>query len=154
MNIYKIILNCFDIHFYMFSVIFHVSIGIQHFIDPFFFIAIVPASLESKKILVYVSGFIEIIMGSLLLFAKTRKIGAYGIILLLISVFPANIYLYISDVARDTLQISKKQALIRMPFQIPLIMLAYWHAKESTSKKFSIICIILFIPTIIYFATL
>jgi uncharacterized membrane protein len=93
-------------------------------------------------------------MGILLLFKKTRKIGAWGIIALLFIVFPANIYLSLSEIPRDILGISKNQALLRMPFQIPLIILAYWHSKESTSKRFSIICSVLFVPTIIYFATL
>jgi len=72
-------------------------------------------------------------------------------IMLLISVFPANIYLYLSDEAREIMNITRKQALTRMPFQIPLILIAFWHSKETCSKKISIMCSIIFIPTIIYF---
>ena len=74
--------------------------------------------------------------------------------MLLIAVFPANIYLYVSDIARESLNISKIDALIRMPFQIPLIIISYWHSKKISSKIFSKTCIILFIPTIIYFISL
>ena len=102
----------------------------------------------------FISGFIEVIMGTLLLFKKTRTIAGWIIILLLIGVFPANIYLYISDIPRDILNISKEQALLRIPFQIPLIIIAYWHSLESNSRILSIMCIVLFVPTIIYFATL
>ena len=77
-----------------------------------------------------------------------------GIILLLIAVFPANIYLYLNELPRELLHISKDQALIRMPFQIPLIVLAFWHSKQSSSKILSLISIFLFVPTIIYFVTL
>ena len=76
------------------------------------------------------------------------------IILLLISVFPANIYLYVSETAREMLSVSKGQALFRIPFQIPLIIIAYWHSTETHSKELSIICSGLFIPTIIYFITI
>ena len=93
-------------------------------------------------------------MGLLLIFKKTRKFASFGLIFLLISVFPANIYLYESEIAQKSLSISKNQALIRMPFQIPLILIAYWHSKEKHSKKISVASAILFIPTIIYFASL
>jgi len=132
----------------------YIIVGVKHFVDPNLFIPIVPPSLIYKEEIVLISGLIEIILGILLLFQQTRKIGAWGIIFLLIAIFPANIYLYTSDIARDTLGISKNQALLRMPFQIPLIILAYWHSKKSDSKRSSIICIVLFIPTIIYLSTI
>ena len=132
----------------------YVIIGVKHFIDPEFFITIVPPIIEFKKEAVYLSGLLEIIFGAFLLFNKTRKIGALGIICLLFMVFPANIYLYSSDFARESLSISKTQALIRMPFQIPLIVIAYWHSQQKSSKKFSIICCILFFLTIFYFISI
>ena len=132
----------------------YVIVGIKHFTNTDFFIAIVPPIINWKKEAVLMSGFIEVTLGVLLLFNQTRKLAAWGIILLLIAVFPANIYLYISDFARDIIGISKNQALLRLPFQIPLMTIAYWHTKEKYSKKLSIICSILFIPTIIYFITI
>ena len=132
----------------------YIIIGFKHFIDPEFFIAIVPPNIPFKKEVVLISGLIEILLGILLLFNHTRKFASWGIILLLISVFPANIYLYISEHPREILGITKNQALFRMPFQIPLIIISYWHAKESQSKMLSIICAILFIPTILYFITI
>ena len=132
----------------------YVSIGIKHFINPHFFVTIVPPIINCKEAAVIVSGFIEVILGILLLFNQTRKLASCGIILLLIAVFPANIYLYTSEIPREILSISKSQALFRMPFQIPLIMISYWHSKEIHSKQLSIICSGLFIPTIIYFMTI
>ncbi len=132
----------------------YIIIGIKHFINPEFFIAIVPPNIPFKKTVVLISGLIEILLGILLLLNHTRKFASWGIILLLISVFPANIYLYISESPREILGITKNQALLRMPFQIPLIIIGYWHSKESHTKIFSIICTALFIPTIIYFSTI
>ncbi len=132
----------------------YVIVGVKHFTNTDFFVAIVPPFITWKEEAVLISGIIEVILGLLLLFNKTRKLAAWGIILLLIAVFPANIYLYISDFARDIIGISKNQALLRLPFQIPLMTIAYWHTKEKYSKKLSIICSILFIPTIIYFITI
>lgn len=132
----------------------YVTVGVKHFTNTDSFVTIVPPIIDWKKEAVLISGFIEVILGVLLLFNHTRKLAAWGIILLLIAVFPANIYLYISEFARETLSVSKDQALFRMPFQIPLMIIAYWHSKEIHSKQLSIICIGLFIPTVIYFITI
>ena len=132
----------------------YIIVGLNHFTNTNFFVAIVPPIIDWKQEVVLISGVIEVLLGILLLFNQTRKFAAWGIILLLITVFPANIYLYISDFPRDIIGISKDQALFRLPFQIPLMIIAYWHTKEKNSKEFSIICSILFIPTIIYFITI
>ena len=132
----------------------YVIVGVKHFTNTDFFVTIVPPIITWKEEAVLISGIIEVILGLLLLFNQTRKLAAWGIILLLIAVFPANIYLYISDFPRDIIGISKDQALFRLPFQIPLMIIAYWHTKEKNSKELSIICSILFIPTIIYFITI
>lgn len=132
----------------------YIIVGIKHFVDVEYFVSIVPNYISWKKEAVFISGFFEILLGILLLFHKTRKLAAWGIIMLLIAVFPANIYLYVSEIAREILNISKIDALIRIPFQIPLIIISYWHSKKISSKIFSKTCIILFIPTIIYFISL
>ena len=132
----------------------YITVGVKHFINPDFFVTIVPPIISWKEEAVLVSGFIEVLLGILLLFNQTRRLAAWGIILLLIAVLPANIYLYISEIPREILSVSKSQALFRIPFQIPLIIISYWHSKEIHSKQLSIICSGLFIPTIIYFITI
>ena len=129
----------------------YVFIGIRHFLDPQYFLHIVPPQLPFKLFLVYITGFMEIIGGAAILNAKTRKAGAYLLIFLLVSVFPANIYLYVSETPQSLLGISKMDALIRMPFQIPLILLAFWHSKENHPKWVVYISSTVFIPTILYF---
>ena len=142
-----------NISIYIMSLL-YILVGIKHFLDPNFFLKIMPEYLNYHLELVYLSGFFEILFGILLIFKKTRFFGAWGVFILLICVFPANIYLYNSEAAQIALDISKSQALMRLPFQIPLLILAYWHSNEKSSKNFSTFCIIIFIPTIIYFSTL
>ena len=134
--------------------ILYITVGLNHFIKPNFFLEIVPPIIPFKLEVVFISGFFEIILGVLVLFKKTRKLASLLIIVLLVVVFPANIYLYISETPRLSLNITKSQALFRMPFQLSLIIISYWHSRDDNSKTFSIISIILFIPTIIYFITL
>jgi len=134
--------------------ILYITVGLNHFINPNFFLEIVPPIIPFKLEVVFISGFFEIILGVLVLFKKTRKLASLLIIVLLVVVFPANIYLYLSETPRLSLNITKSQALFRMPFQLSLIIISYWHSRDDNSKTFSIISIILFIPTIIYFITL
>ena len=63
----------------------------------------------------------------MLLFEKTRFLGGWGLILLLIAVFPANIYLAQTNGA--AMNISPALAWGRLPFQAVFIALAYWHSK-------------------------
>jgi len=129
----------------------YVLIGIRHFTSPQYFLDIVPPQLPFKLFLVYLTGLIEIVGGAAILSSKTRKAGAYLLIFLLVSVFPANIYLYVSETPQSLIGISKMDALIRMPFQIPLILLAFWHSKENHPKWVVFISSTVFIPTILYF---
>ena len=79
--------------FIIISSIFYVIVGIKHFIDPGYFLNIVPPYLPFHLELVYISGVFEVLFGVMILLPKYRYIGSIGLILLLIAVFPANIYL-------------------------------------------------------------
>ena len=132
----------------------YIIIGIKHFTSLEYFVNIMPPFIPFKEFAVYFTGLIEIFGGLMLLSKSTRKIGAFLIIVLLLIVFPANIYLYISEVPRELLGITKNQALIRMPFQIPLIILAYWHSQKKVSTWLDILSSIIFIPTVLYFLSI
>ena len=132
----------------------YIFIGIRHFTDPQYFLDIVPPQLPFKLFLVYLTGVIEVVGGAAILSPKSRKVGACLLIFLLVSVFPANIYLYVSETPQSLLGISEADALIRMPFQIPLILLAYWHSKESHPNWVAYLSSLVFPPTIIYFISI
>ena len=132
----------------------YIAVGIKHFTDPEIFVAITPPFVYFREAAVYFTGIIEIIGGALLLINKHRKKGAVLMIILLLLVFPANIYLVFSEEARAVFQGTRNDALIRIPFQIPLILIAYWHSKQRVSRWVELFCILSFPPTIIYFLTL
>ncbi len=132
----------------------YIVVGIKHFTDPEIFVAITPPFIYFREAAVYFTGLIEIVGGALLLTNKYRKKGGALVIILLLLVFPANIYLVFSEEAQTVFQGTRADALIRIPFQIPLIFIAYWHSKEKVSKWVELFCILSFPPTIIYFLTL
>ena len=108
--------------------LFYIAAGVKHFQDPVWFIRIVPPILPFKMALVYISGFFEVFFGILLMIEKTRSIAGWGLILLLIAVYPANIYLALTNgAAMDTTPII---AWGRLPFQFVFIGLAYRQAKS------------------------
>tara|TARA_Y100001970_G_C13972778_1_gene719068 strand:- start:326 stop:658 length:333 start_codon:yes stop_codon:yes gene_type:complete len=108
--------------------IFYIHIGIKHFTNVEWFMKIMPPYLPYHKELVYLSGAFEIIFGIMILFEKTRLWGSWGLILLLIAVFPANIYLAQTNGA--ALNTTPTIAWGRLPFQAIFIALAYWHSKN------------------------
>lgn len=132
----------------------YIVVGIKHFTDPEIFIAITPPFIYFREAAVYFTGLIEIVGGALLLINKYRKKGGALMIILLLLVFPANIYLVFSEEAQIVFQGTRADAIIRLPFQIPLIFIAYWHSKEKVSKWVELFCTLSFPPTIIYFLTL
>jgi len=69
-----------------------VLVGISHFAKREKLEAMIPAHWPYRRAMNYGSGAAEIILGILLLFPVTRTGAAYGLLLLLIAVFPANIY--------------------------------------------------------------
>ena len=107
---------------------FYISVGIKHFQDPGWFVQIIPPILPYKFELVYFSGLFEIIFGILLIFQKFRKLASKGLIVLLICVYPANIYLAFTNGA--ALGITPLLAWGRLPFQFVFIGIAYWHSLD------------------------
>ena len=107
--------------------IFYVSVGVNHFTIPEWFLQIVPPRLPYKLELVYISGFLEIVLGVMLLIPKTRVYAGWGLIMLLIAVYPANIYLAQTNGA--AMNTTPLIAWGRLPFQFVFIGLAYWHTK-------------------------
>ena len=138
---------------YTFS-LFYLVVGIKHFKDVNFFVSIMPPYIPFHEFFIYLSGFFEILFGFLLLFKRTRKFAGIGLIYLLVFVFPANVHLYLSEVAQKALSITQNDALIRLPFQLPLMIIAFWHAEENSTKFLDIFCSFIFIPTILYFFSL
>tara|TARA_B100001029_G_C14926453_1_gene375051 strand:- start:162 stop:527 length:366 start_codon:yes stop_codon:yes gene_type:complete len=103
-------------------------IGLKHIFDPKYFLPMIPPLFPFKKLIIYITGALEIILGVCLLIEETRFYAAVGIIILLVLVFPANIYVAINYEARKKLKVGKVFAIVRLFVQIPLIYLAYWHS--------------------------
>ena len=111
-------------HLYVMAFIYFIA-GINHFSNPRLYIKIIPPSFPNPKLLNMISGLAEILLGIGLCIPIISNYAAWGIIALLIAVFPANIYMYTNEKAR--LGLAKWILLLRMPLQLGLIFWAYQY---------------------------
>jgi uncharacterized membrane protein len=103
---------------------FFVLAGFNHFINPGFYLKIMPPYLPWHLLLVYLSGFLEIALGILLPIPKFTHIAAWGLIVLLIAVFPANIHMALNH---ELFPEYRAMTLwLRLPLQFVLMALSYW----------------------------
>ena len=108
----------------------YIVAGLLHFIMPDMYMKIMPPYLQWHRELVFLSGLIEIGLGALLFLPQYQKIAAWGIILLLVAVFPANIYL--AQTNGEALGISPFAAWVRLPIQVSLILWAWWYTRKPS----------------------
>lgn len=112
--------------------------GVNHFINPDFYLRIMPDYLPAHELLVALSGVAEIVLGlGLILRPKSqlRIWSAWGLILLLIAVYPANIYSYthLQELGDPRATV----ALIRLPFQFLFLWWAWVYTRPLPQHPIS-----------------
>lgn len=115
----------FPWHLYVMALL-YVLAGINHFRKPRLYARMIPEFFPNPKLLNIISGAAEIILGVLLCIPAASSYAAIGIIALLIAIFPANFFMYMNEKA--ALGIPKWALLLRLPFQIVLIIWAYQYS--------------------------
>ncbi len=107
--------------------------GTLHFLFPRVYERIMPPYLPFHRELVYVSGAGEVAGGLGLLTERTRPAAGFGLVLLLVAVWPANLQMLLD--ARAAGKPAWWVALLgaRLPLQIPLIVWI-WRAARRTSR--------------------
>ena len=108
---------------------FYVIAGVMHFVNPEFYLKIMPPWLPWHLELVYLSGVAEILLGIGLLIPRFKRLSAWGVIALLLAVFPANIYQLTSGGAG--MNVPVWGLWLRIPIQFLFIYWAYTHTKEA-----------------------
>ena len=73
--------------------VFFIFAGVMHFLEPRDYLKIMPPWIPFHLQMVLISGFFESNFGLMVLFEQTRRVAGWGLIALLIAVFPANIYM-------------------------------------------------------------
>jgi uncharacterized membrane protein len=111
------------------AAIFYVAAVTLHFIKPEPYLKLMPPYVPWHEAMVQLSGAAEIVGGMGLLFGPTRRAAAWGLVALLVVVFPANLYMATNPVEAGAESIAPLLRWGRLPLQ-PLLM---WWVLWCTS---------------------
>ncbi len=100
-------------------------VGVQHFTNAEFFVAIMPPYLPFHLELVYLSGVFEILGGIGILPPQTRRFAGWGLLALLVAVYPANIHMAMNPELYPDM--SPTALYVRLPVQFVFAALV-WYA--------------------------
>lgn len=114
---------------------FYILSGLNHFVSADAYIAIMPDYLPWHSQLVFLSGLVEVGLGIAVLIPATRVPAAWGIIVLLIAVFPANLYVAMNDLPYVGDEPSTVLNWLRLPLQLVLIAWAYWYTRPVPTSR-------------------
>ena len=109
-----------------------INIGIDHFVNPDFYRNIMPAYLPMHTEAIYISGFFEILGGVAILFPKLRSMAGWGLVLLLIVVFPVNIHMAVNPNLFPDIPLSF--LYIRLLLQFIIIYWTYFATQLPPQK--------------------
>ncbi len=104
-----------------------VAAGVAHFTRAEFYEKAMPDYIPAHRELVLLSGVFEILGGLGLLLPRTRRAAAWGLIALLVAVFPANLHMALNPERFPN--IPEWALWVRLPLQIPLILWALVYTK-------------------------
>jgi uncharacterized membrane protein len=104
-----------------------IAAGAMHFVRPDMYARIVPPGLGPPRLLVAISGIAEIAGGVGVLVPRLRRPAGWGLIALLVCVFPANLYMaFAADRFRDVPG-APWSLWLRLPLQ-PLLIAWVWRS--------------------------
>ncbi|WP_424009207.1 DoxX family protein [Haloferax denitrificans] len=114
----------------------YVLAGVMHFVVPNAYAQVVPPVFPAALALVYVSGVAEIALGVGVVFRRTQRAAAWGLVALLVAVFPANVYMATSDIVLEGVPAALREpsdaALwLRLPLQGVLVAWTWWYTRPA-----------------------
>lgn len=102
--------------------------GYNHFRDPGFYLKIMPPFIPWHKAMVAISGVAEILGGLGILLPQTRYWAGWGLMALLVAVFPANIYSALEGINPVNSKAPGWILWVRLPFQAVFMLWVWWVA--------------------------
>jgi uncharacterized membrane protein len=106
--------------------------GVNHFVKTEMYLRIMPTYFPWHPFFVYLTGVLEIVLGVLLPIPRFTRWAGFGLIALLIAVFPANIHMAIN--AELYPNINPILLWLRLPLQGVLIAWAYWYTRRERAR--------------------
>jgi uncharacterized membrane protein len=111
---------------------FYVFAGLMHFRRPDFYRPMMPPYLPWHDFLIFFSGLAEVVLGAAVLVPRLRNLAAWGLILLLIAIFPANVHIAMHNVpVFNNTEGAGILNWVRLPLQGVLILWAWWYTGDD-----------------------
>jgi uncharacterized membrane protein len=110
----------------------YIAAGTLHFLKPAAYLRIMPPYIPWHPAMVFISGVFELAGGVGLLFPRTRRSASWGLTLLLIAVFPANIYMATNPIEAGSASIAPALRWARLPVQLLLVWWLLWCSRPCT----------------------
>lgn len=114
---------------------FFIGAGVMHFLHPKTYERIVPSMLPAPGAIVAISGIAEIAGGVGVLVPATRRAAAWGLVVLLVAVFPANLYVAWDHVPLPGIMGQRWAQWLRLPLQLPLIAWAWRYTASGINVR-------------------
>lgn len=112
-----------------------VAMGVLHFTAAGTFVQIMPPFLPAPLVLVWVSGVFEILGGVGILVPRTRALAGWGLVLLYLAVFPANLYMAIEPIAVNGVVPERWLVWARLPLQPAFMWVAWWCTRPPRAAS-------------------
>jgi len=106
--------------------------GLGHFVAPHWYRTVMPDYLPAHDLLIAISGAAEIAGGVGVLVPRVRRAAGFGLIVLLLAVFPANVEMLLDDRARGVPWWQEVTLWARLPLQFVLI---WWVARATLGDR-------------------
>jgi uncharacterized membrane protein len=104
--------------------------GVVHLVRPRTFEPLMPRFVPAHREVIYASGVAELACAAGLLHPTTRVSAGWASLVLLLTVYPANLKMA-GDAMRTDKQAFKAVALARLPLQLPMIRAAFRAARPA-----------------------
>lgn len=110
---------------------FYFLAGVNHFVNPDFYLPLIPPVLPYPEVINYLSGGLESLFGLLLLFSRYRSYAAYGIVFLLVLFIPSHVYfIMVGSCVEEGLCVPNWIGWLRLILIHPLLIgWAWWHTR-------------------------
>ncbi len=108
------------------ATLFFVVAGLLHFIIPEFYLAMMPTFIPFQQFFIVISGIAEVAGAIGIQIPRLRKFAGIGLIVLLVAVFPANIYVAVSNPTIPNLEYSVSSMWLRLLLQPIFIVWVWW----------------------------
>jgi len=112
-----------------------VAQGINHFVSPAVFVAIMPPYIPAHLFMVYASGVFEILGGIGLLVPRTRRVAGWGLLALLVAIFPANVHMAMHELPFGDQPAPAVALWLRLPFQGVFMALVWWTMQDGSAQR-------------------